>query len=1133
MWSSKTMRTKICRVLFVLTVGFLSVSAGFAQGVGGKVSGRATDPSGAFMPGVQISAQNSRTNVESETQTDTSGYYLLQLPSGDYVVSVSATGFATLVQRDVTVTIGGDVGLDFHLKVATTATIVEVKGDASDELITPTSSVVQTTVDSSLVMAVPVAVSGAMRNANAFLKLEPGYNGASLNGGAPQTQPVTVDGADVSPVGFGTGVGTPPFAAGIPSFAVQEFQVVGDSADANIGRTSTGAVMYALKSGTNQLHGSVFEYLKNTIFDAKNFFAATRGEDRQNEFGAEMGGPIRRDKTFFYAYYDGFRYSNTTTGVSYSLLTPAMKAGDFTAPGIPAIYDPATTVSNGAGGFTRQQFSCNGVLNTICPNRISHVSAFYASLYPNPTLPGITNNYKGTNVLQNNSDQFLVKIDHSFSPRSRLSASYNWNNNPQLTSCGFGVALCGGTPASNHGDRAIVNWNFTISSTKVNHVILALTFEDYFQHKGGQNSFDSGDNLNAMAGLGFVNQTGGAAINAGGYYLGTGSSINKDSHTNGRFGDDFSWVHGSHETQFGISVLRYYTIGSQGGFHPPPFGTFTFSPLESGLPGNSATGYAAASFLLGEVDSAGFGENPEQAMVMPYYGLYAQDKLKIRSNLTLTYGLRWEYSSPVTHRNDFISNFDPILRNTGAGNYPGALVFAGFGIGQAGKRQFANAWFGGFGPRVGLAYAWKPGTVIRAAFGIMYDTNSQPAIVLNSQGYYANSTVTSPSAGVASAFNWNNGFPAIPLGPNLNPTVANGASTSWMPPNGAREPMVENYNVGIQQKLWGGVVLDASYVGTQSHHMGISPFNSNPGLNLNQLNPKYLALGTVLQSNVGSAQANAAGITAPYVGFVGTVAQALRPYPQYQAITFTDDPVGNEHYNALQIKAQKTLSGGLSMILTYTYEKNITDVNGFGAQNYYNLEAEKAVASFDIPQSLVGSYTYDLPIGKGKLLGFNNSLANKLLGGWTTSGILTLQSGKPITVTTELSLPGIGPILPNVVAGQPLYGPHASRGSFDPGVDKYINASAFASPAPFTFGNAPRYFDSLRAFGLRNLDVALQKRFPITERLSFSLKGEFFNVLNTVNFGAPNADIQSAAFGKITSIVGNPRQGQVSGTLSW
>ena len=466
-------------------------------------------------------------------------------------------------------------------------------------------------------------------------------------------------------------------------------------------------------------------------------------------------------------------------------------------------------------------------------------------------------------------------------------------------------------------------------------------------------------------------------------------------------------------------------------------------------------------------------------MVMPYFALYAQDKWKIRSNLTLTYGLRWEYSSPITHRNNFISNFDPTLPNPGAGNIPGALEFAGFGPGKAGVKQFANAWYGGFGPRVGLSYALRPGTVIRAAYGLMYDTNTQPAIVLNSQGYYANTTVSSTTGGVTPAFNWNTGFPAIPLGPDLDPTVANGGSTSWMPRDGAREPAVENYNVGIQQKLWGGVVLDASYVGTQSHHMGISPFNSNPGLNLNQLNPKYLALGTLLESSVGSAQANAAGITAPYAGFVGSVAQALLPFPQYQAITFTDDPVGNQHYNALQMKAQKTLSGGLSLILSYTYEKNITDVTGHGAQNYYDIDAsEKAVASFDIPQSLVGGYTYDLPIGKGKLLGFNSSLANKLLGGWTTSGIITLQSGQPISVTTELSLPGIGSILPDVVAGQPLYGPDHSRGSFNPRVDTYINANAFASPAPFTFGNAPRFLDSLRAPGFAGLGCCAAEEVP-------------------------------------------------------
>jgi hypothetical protein len=407
----------------------------------------------------------------------------------------------------------------------------------------------------------------------------------------------------------------------------------------------------------------------------------------------------------------------------------------------------------------------------------------------------------------------------------------------------------------------------------------------------------------------------------------------------------------------------------------------------------------------------------------------------------------------------------------------------------------------------------------------MYNTNSDPSVHLPQQGYFTQSNLASLNGGVTSAFNWNSGFPTVPLGPDFDPTFANGASTSWLPPNGSREPEVENYNVGIQQRLWGGIVVDASYVGTQSHYMYVGTEDPN------QLNPSFLSLGTTLQSNIGSAQAIAAGINAPYPGFVGTVAQALRPYPQYQTITNVDDPVGNENYNSLQIRAQKKISHGISMLIAYTREKNMTDVDT--AQNYYNLKAESAPASFDIPQNFVAAYSYDLPIGKGKLLGFSNTFANRILGGWTTSGLITLQSGKPIAVTTSASLPAIGGVRPNIVSGVPLYGPDDSRGSFNPSVDKYINSNAFANPAPFTFGAAPPELNNLRAFGVRTWSVALMKRFPITERVSFNLKGEFFNVLNTVNFGAPNALVGSPSFGTITTINGTPRNGQLSGTLTW
>jgi hypothetical protein len=224
------------------------------------------------------------------------------------------------------------------------------------------------------------------------------------------------------------------------------------------------------------------------------------------------------------------------------------------------------------------------------------------------------------------------------------------------------------------------------------------------------------------------------------------------------------------------------------------------------------------------------------------------------------------------------------------------------------------------------------------------------------------------------------------------------------------------------------------------------------------------------------------------------------------------------------------------MLFAYTREKNVTDVNGAGAQNYYDLKAEKAVASYDVPQNFVAGYTYTLPIGKGQLLAINNSLADKLFGGWSTSGVVTLQSGQPIAVTTELALPAIGGLRPNVVAGQPLYSATHTRGSFNPNnssANEYININAFTAPPAFTFGNAPADFDSLRSFGTREWDVALMKKFPIFERLNFNLKGEFFNALNTVNFGVPNSDIDSPSFGTITTINGIPRNGQVSGTLSW
>jgi len=1099
-----------------------------SQQSGGRISGQVADPSGATIADAQVEARHIATNVVTTAKSNTSGYYTIQLPVGGYEIKVSHSGFSTSVLQNVTVTVGSDVGLNVGLVVASQATEVNVT-ESVFPLITPDEASGSTTVESALVANMPVEVSGGMRNSADFLRITPGWQGTSfsarLNGGVGLDQEVMVDGVNVSPVGFGTGIQGQQMT--VPSFAVQEFQVVGTNVDAQYGRTSSGAIKYAFKSGTNDFHGSAFEYLKNEALDARNYFATTRALDRQNEFGADIGGPIKKDKTFFYGYYDGFRFSQSNPATFYSLLTPAMKTGDFSAPGIPAIYDPTT----------HEQFSCAGVLNVICPDRISPISASFMGLLPDPNLPGITNNYKGTSSTTNDSDQFLVKITQELHPGSSISGSYSFMTEPTTAIGAFGTPLSGSI-AGNHGTRIIFNWTQSISPTLLNHFMAGESRWAFSSNNGGMTSLANGPDFNQQAGLTGVDPAGEANLFVGPYFLGIGGYVNKQSHTEWELGDDLTWTRGGHLLQFGAKHQTYYTIGLQAVCQP--VGTFDFGPAETSNPGNSATGFSVASFELGAVDSGNWCQEPSSAWVMPYSALYAQDHWKIRRNLTLSYGLRWEYSAPITERKDRMANFDPTLLNSGAGNLPGALIFAGSGPGRSGKTTFGDNWFKGFGPRIGIAYSPNASTVFRAAYGVMYDTNAGPAIFQNQQGYFTNATLSSLDGGITPAFKWATGFPSVPLGPIFDPTFANGGSTSYMQPNGAREPMVENWNVGVQHQMPGGIVVDASYVGTAIHHIIVG------NLDMNQLNPSYLSLGSLLDSQVDSPAAQAAGIAVPYPGFVGTVAQALRPYPQYQQILLVQDPVGNNSYNSLQIKAQKAYSSGVSFVLSYTLSKDLTDADGEGgggfiggAQNYYNLRAEKAVAAEDVPQAFVAGYSYDLPIGKGKkFLNLQNSTLDKIIGGWTTSGIITVQSGTPLGVTTELNLPAItGPasgyntpqgVRPNVV-GTNFYVNHDS-GTFNGATDLYLNPAAFALPAPFSFGDAPRLFSQIRSFGLREWDAALLKKFRFTDRLSLGLKAEFFNVLNGVNFGAPVTDLQNPSFGHIFS-AGNPRTGQVSGTF--
>ena len=377
----------------ILTLGLLfSVPLAIRAQGNNRVSGLITDQSGAVIVGATVTAQEVDTNVVTTTTSNDRGYYLLQLPIGVYNIKATNPGFQTSLRERVEVTVGADVGIDFGLSLASAAQAVDVVGGVAP-LLAPNSSSVETTVENQLVMNLPLAVSGGIRNSADFLKLTPGYQGCSfsarLNGGVGLDQEVEIDGATVSPVAFGAGIQGSQNT--VPAFALQEFQVVSNNIEAQYGRTSTGVIKYEYKSGTNALHGSAFEYLRNEDVDARNFFAPTVAADHQNEFGVEAGGPIviphvynGHNRTFFYMYYDGFRYSNSNPGTIYSLLTPAMRQGNFSAAGLPLIYDPSTTAANGSGGFTRQPYPGN----IIPQSQISPISSYFAGLFRLRTFRG-------------------------------------------------------------------------------------------------------------------------------------------------------------------------------------------------------------------------------------------------------------------------------------------------------------------------------------------------------------------------------------------------------------------------------------------------------------------------------------------------------------------------------------------------------------------------------------------------------------------------------------------------------------------------------------------------------------------------------------------------------------------------
>jgi hypothetical protein len=1087
----------------------------FAQGGAGAITGVVLDPSGSVVPGAAITIRNLDTGVSNKTATNDSGVY--NVPSliiGTYEVRVEADHFKTAVRDQVLVETANVVRVDIVLEVGTVQDKVTVT--AGPPLLQPELAEAATEVTRNSLNELPFALTGSARDPFSFVRLTPGATyvivqgqpAAAIAGGRNYYTEVYVDGV---PVMYNAEQNTPSTAT--PAYdTVAEFRVETATPPAEYGRTSGGAVLLSTRSGTNDLHGNVVGLLHNSYFDATRFNARLPDTTRQGEFAGSLGGPViiphlynGRNKTFFYLNYTGFRRVNVLEGQVATVPTSAMKNGDFSA-NPTVIYDPATGDAQGQ----RQPFPGN----VIPANRISALSKTFEAAVPDPNAPGFSANYIGTAPASEHTNSFNVRIDEQISNTQKLSARIQWRDNPKTYANGPLPYVLQGSQDSPNTRGGVLNHDYILRPSVVNRFSLGVSrFEDLQISQDSTlpykvpGAFTGGFPRISFSGQGFPDWT----VNSYGFE-------GDDTYT---LADSVSWTHGRHTFKFGARTNEWRR-------HDLSFnnrwGNYTFNQLTTGQPGVNGTGNSYASFLLGGIGSGSMAYNTPVEHRSMYLGLYVQDNFKVSRRLTIDYGLRWEFQHPWCEVGSRVSNMDWNTPNPGAGGALGAVIFGGTGPGRSGIDCFLQSYYGGWGPRLGMAYQLASNTVVRAGYGIMRPPLRGPD--LNLTGFNANISLTSPNGGYTPAFYWESGWPTgvAKLPPFLDPTIQNGQGTNSVTKGEkAYSGMVQQWQFAVQH-IVKQALIEVAYVATTGHHLqnGVISGSNGPPEQLNQLPADYLKLGSLLTQNINSPVVVAAVYALPYAGFNGTLAQSLRNFPQYGDVYIIDSSIFNSNYQALLIKAEKRLSNGLQFLVSYSLSKTLDDF--YRPIDTYNRKLDKALDTFqgDVPQRLVLSFWYEFPWGKGKRI-LNHGFLGQVLGGIAVAGIESYSSGGVINVPGTNTLPLFNwGNRPNVVPGVAI-STHPGRADFQPlnaltGArgDLYLNPVAFTQPAPFTFGTLGPVLPNIRTFGTITEDLSAVKRMAWREARYIEVRADFFNAFNRRNWTGLVTDLTSSSFGRYT-----------------
>ncbi|WP_263356208.1 carboxypeptidase regulatory-like domain-containing protein [Acidicapsa ligni] len=1147
LFSQFTFLTALFAAFLLAGMPVSSIAQTFNSGLRGTI----TDSNGAALPGAKVTLTDEATHQIRTVITDNIGAYAFsELRPSAYTLHIDDAGFSATDRIHILLATQDFLTLDVPLTVGKATDVVQVNAEAA--LVDPSTASVSTDLSQQQLVNLPilgrnpymtVKVSGLFVNTGSpqFVRFadQNGTTQTSVAGGPIGSNQYLIDGVPI------TDTNNRPIA--IPTIeAIQDVKVQANTYDAQVGRTGGAVFNTLLRSGSNVYHGSVFGATRQTEWLANDFFANRSGIPRPDSpyynWGASLGGFVfvphvydGHNKTFFFIASEGYIQTSPYTE-SFAVPTAQERTGDFSSShntdgSLNVIYDPTKTYTDTAGVIHRTPFEGN----IIPQNRLSNVGKNIASYYPLPQLAAPTGqtNFTGTDNVRDHAQEVTVKLDQQIRPWWNISGSYIFYEALQPL----------GNPLGTLPGSYSYTYHRQVDATQLNSTWI-LNPKTVFTARYGNNRFP---NLIAEVSEGFNPSS-----------LGFPTSLTSQFQANffptiflrnfSQLGQDTSsldnWKsqtlsgtltrsEGKHNLSFGAEYRRIRMNFIDLGDAP---GTYTFSgAFTQAFPGVSGDGSGSdmADLLLGHPVSGKVETSTQLNTYLDYFGIFAQDDLRLTRKLTLNLGLRYESETGLKEdHNQLAVGFDPTATTSLAPNtkVTGGVLFAGVNgnprdIGDLSRLKFA--------PRLGASYALDSKTVLRGGYGILYAPIRYDPSAALAPGYTQYTPYVASNDNDQTPANvLDNPFPSgieKPAGNSAGLLTGIGSSVTTYDQH-FRAPRVQQFSAGIERELPGGIALEVDYIGSRSTNLSPGSTGATP-INYNQLNPSNFGLGYAALSN---------SVANPYFGNGGTgiigsatVAQSqlLLPYPQFSSVNLLDSS-SHADYNALLVKAERRVGRGLNLISSFTWSRNrdasFATTNSIQApaasapQNIYDLKAEYGLAVNNVPYRFSAGVTYDLPVGHGQRFSTGSSIADLIVGNWQLNVVPTFQAGFPVTISQSSnpnsSIVGNGVQRPNLNPGISL----GTHGSVYGRLGGYINPTAFSTSSVLTFGNAPRTL-SLRGPGFENWDLALFKNVLIHDRFNVQFRAESFNAFNTPQFSGPNTSFGSSNFGAITSQANFPR----------